>query len=326
MTDETRTQFMKDAKAASKKMPKELTVRELLAHWGYHKRGTRGMKTIERDLSEYGLRTNPLLSEVASLDGSIALVPVSPNAEPEQEVGLRVAQLESAQSGVVSIQREKSLREAQTLMMLHDYSQLAVVNGLDVRAVTWESIARAQLVKPDAELSDALVPARVVNLDEDLVPLISDIAADNFVFVRGKDKALSGIVTSADLSLEFENLAGPFFLLGEIERRLRRVIERRFPLEEIKTMVHATDATRTVEGADDLSFGEIVRHLEQPACFERTGWPVDRVLVLQRLEQIREIRNDLMHFSPDPPDEDERNIMSNFLGMLRGVLDIPPTA
>lgn len=266
MAEDAQTQFLKDAKSASKRMPMQVTVRDLLAHWNYRKRGAMGMKIIERALSEYGLRTRPLLAEVASLDGHVTLVGVSSAVEPEQEVGLRVGQLRSAQGGVMSIAREKTLREAQTLMMLHDYSQLAVSSGLaDIRAVTWESIARAQLVRSDAELGDAAVPARAVELHDDLIPLISVIAAENFVFVRGKEKTLGGIVTAADLSREFENLASPFFLLSEIERRLRRVIERRFALEEIKAMVNATDTKRTVEGAGDLSFGEIVHHLEAGA-------------------------------------------------------------
>jgi predicted transcriptional regulator len=64
-------------------------------------------------------------------------------------VGLRVGQLKAARVEVMSVKREASLSEARTKMMLHDYSQLAVWNGRgsDVMAVTWESIAKAQLCR-----------------------------------------------------------------------------------------------------------------------------------------------------------------------------------
>ncbi len=230
----------------------QVTVRDLLGRWDYQRRSVPRVQMIDRELERIGLRTDPPLYDAGWIGNWVALVPIEKagtNSAPppaEQEVGLRVGQLKAARVEVMSVKREASLSEARTKMMLHDYSQLAVWNGRgsDVMAVTWESIAKAQLCRQKLTLSDAIVSARVVGLDDDLIPLIGTIANEGFVVVRRKDRELSGIITSADLSVEFETLAGPFFLLGEIERRLRRVIEGVFTPEEIREMRDVADRGR----------------------------------------------------------------------------------
>ncbi len=222
----------------------------------------------------------------------------------------------------MSVKREASLSEARTKMMLHDYSQLAVWNGRgsDVMAVTWESIAKAQLCRQELTLSDAIVSARVVGLDDDLIPLIGTIANEGFVVVRRKDRELSGIITSADLSVEFETLAGPFFLLGEIERRLRRVIEGVFTPEEIREMRDVADRGRCGQSRRSELRGDCPS--PRGSSTLRADWLACRPDARHRtVHRIREIRNDLMHFSPDPPDEDDRRLMRNFLMMFRTLLN-----
>ncbi|MFN8124665.1 MAG: hypothetical protein U0237_19835 [Thermoleophilia bacterium] len=61
---------------------------------------------------------------------------------------------------------------------------------------------------------------------DDLIALIPRIISESFVFVLGADETIAGIVTMADLSEQFATLANPFFLLGEIERRLRLILVR----------------------------------------------------------------------------------------------------
>jgi len=40
--------------------------------------------------------------------------------------------------------------------------------------------------------------------------------------------------------------------------------------------------------------------LENAACWAKLGWALDRGVFMKRLEQIREFRNDFMHYNPDP--------------------------
>jgi hypothetical protein len=47
--------------------------------------------------------------------------------------------------------------------------------------------------------------------------------------------------------------------------------------------------------------GEYQRVLADPGIWTKLGWPLDRATFIERLDEIRHIRNDVMHFNPDPP-------------------------
>lgn len=203
-------------------------------------------------------------------------------------------------------------------MLRHDYSQLAVMSGSRqlVGAVSWESMAKAAMVRPDLGLADATVPARLVRLGDPLIPVIGTIIETGFLFVDGDDRALAGIVTTADLSDQFATLANPFFLLGEIERRLRHVLSACFVPEDFARVRDPADGTRPVESADDMTIGEILRLLERPEHYDRLEWPVDRREFVQALDEVREIRNEVMHFSPDPLAPEQLGLLHNFTSWL----------
>jgi len=70
---------------------------------------------------------------------------------------------------------------------------------------------------------------------------------------------------------------------------------------------------------DDLALGEIVRLLERPDAWARLEWRADRVAFVEVLHEVRDVRNRLMHFSPDLPTASEVNRMRNLLGFLKVV-------
>jgi hypothetical protein len=138
-----------------------------------------------------------------------------------------------------------------------------------------------------------------------------------FVFVQALDKRVVGIVTTADLSEAFARTANPFFMLGEIERQLRDIIDRHFSPEELAAVVDPSDEQRSVDNADQLTFGEYVRLLENPENWGRPGWDLDRKVFIAALDDIRQIRNDVMHFSPDPLEPAEIRKLKDFAQWLR---------
>lgn len=329
------TALIEDARQHARTDPLELTVRELLAAWNAKRRGVWIVNQINRDLVDAGLTTSPSFTE-GWIDNTIRIVPYEPaspetngsdEAPPEGELRamLRVGDLPSANTGVVSVPPDASLELTQSLMLRDDFSQLAVLSGeRNLRgAVSWESIALAGLRKPDATLKDATVPTDPVELDQDLLAMIPRIVDEGFLFVRSRDQRLSGIVTMADLSIEFSNLATPFFLLGEIERRLRRTIDECFSADDLRAVLAPDDPDREVQAAQDLTFGEYGRLLEDPSKWPQLSWSVDRKTFVDRLNEVRHIRNDVMHFSPDPLDDDQVSVLRNFIRWLR-VLDPRP--
>jgi restriction system protein len=333
----TREELFRAASSRSPSDPFRLSIRELLQYWSAKRRGEVIVEEMKSDLSAARLTTIPSFTD-GWIDTRISLVPMDAkfgdagsSAPPEEEtptqpvqVALRVRSLESANAGVVWVRLDDNLERAQSLMMHHDYSQLAVVSGpRSLRgAISWESIAQAKIWNAQAALRDAIFPPEVVRLDDDLLAQIPKIADAGFVFVEALDRQISGIITTADLSMLFGTLAKPFFLLAEIERRLRRLVDANFGPEELAAVVDPTD-DRTATRASDLTIGEYARLLEDPARWDRLGWNLDRRIFIEALHNIRLIRNDVMHFSPDPLDDEQIQKTELFLKWLRKLDPLP---
>jgi CBS domain-containing protein len=331
-----RQDFLIEAKARAASEPIEISVRELIAYWGAKRRGLWIVEHIREALESEGLKTEPSFVDVW-IDACVKLVPLEPRRDlpassavaaqvPEQavqpEVYLRVGSLKSANSGVVFVCPQDDVQKAQSLMLRHGYSQLAVLSGeRELRgAVSWESIAQARIRTPNAALADATVAAELVREDDDLLAQIPRIVSAGFVFVQAKDRRIGGIVTTADLSEEFARTANPFFILGEIEKRLRTIIDGIFSADELADVVGSEDSDRTVSKADHLTFGEYLRLLENPNRWARLNWQLDRKVFIEALDEVREIRNDIMHFSPDPLDEEGVFKLRNFAQWLRKLM------
>lgn len=316
----------------------EIPTRELLAYWGAKRRHDWVVDQIQRDLLAAGLTTEPSFAE-GGVEDVVLLVPLSAEekerrtAEPPPgaveghgvvelpQLTLQIGDLRSASDGVVSVTPQDDLGRAQSLMMANDYSQLAVLAGKRTLrgAVTWASIARARILNPKATLADAIVRAQVVRSDDDLLELVPRIAELDFAFVQAEDKQITGIVTTADLSLQFSQLTSPFFLVGEIERRLRHLIDEVFSTDDLHDALGPRDdgKGKEVESARHLTIGEYIRLLQNPARWSQLSWGLDRQVFIEALDRVRLARNEIMHFSPDPLEPGEIDHLQKFLKWLR---------
>ena len=301
---------------ADERHPEEFSVRELLSLWGAKGRGDQ-ISRIEADLANHGLVTSPSFRKV-TLDATVRLVVAAGDTDDDvtvqpglpapaldeddaddDPIGLTVGNLPSALGGLRSVAPNATFDEAITKMLLNDFSQLAVLNGpRNLRgAVTWKSIAHARHADSRANLSDAIdEDAVAVRYDKELIDVLPDLQRIGFVFVRDQENVVAGIVTTADVVQAYGEMAMPFFQIGELDRSLRRIISRNLDLDQV-----AVRCNRRVRSYDELSMGEYQRVLEDPAVWTRLGWPLDRITFIDRLDEIRNIRNDVMHFNPDPP-------------------------
>lgn len=322
---------LRDARRkAEENRPEKISVRELLSLWGAKGRGDQ-ISRIEADLANHGLVTSPSFRKV-TLDATVQLITASQRAEssnvlpvtddPEEneqlDIGLTVGNLPSALGGVEFVSPTATLDEAITKMLLNDFSQLAVLGGAhNLRgAVTWKSITQARHSRPDAYLSDAIVHAHDVHYDRELIDVLPTLQISDFIFVRNEKNAIAGIVTTADVVDAYRELATPFFLIGELDQTLRRVLARSFDIDDV-IAVCDPHGNRSLRSFNDLSMGDYQRVLERPDSWQRIGWPLDRSSFIKRLHEIRKIRNDVMHFNPDPPPRESVNMMRNIIKLLR---------
>jgi restriction system protein len=311
-----------------------LTIRELLACWNATRRTPAVVDQIETVLAEQGLTTRPPFTD-GWLDNEIEIVPVGeepleagpltfaravPDADDVSEfpaLALRVGVLRPSSQGVERVQPDDDIRIAQSKMVARNFSQLAVIDGDGVLhgAVSWESIGMAAIAGPVTTVAEALSPARVVNHNEDLLEQIEEIFRRGYVFVRGPNRTVSGIVTAADLTNQFGDLARPFVLIEEAERRLRRRADEVFTRAEIAAVARR----KAVTSAADLTIGNYHYLLREPVSWLRFTWTLDHAFFMEQLDKVRIIRNELMHFSPDPLTSEQLGCLEGFVRMLRTV-------
>ena len=93
----------------------------------------------------------------------------------------------------------------------------------------------------------------------------------------------------------------------------------KFTLEMLQEAKDPSDVERRIEGLTDMTFGEYVRLLDHDDRWAKLGLRVDRKTVMERLKRVNAIRNDVMHFNPDGPDEEEMEVlrsMEHFLSRI----------
>jgi hypothetical protein len=160
-----------------------------------------------------------------------------------------------------------------------------------------------------------------LNLGGEFAPAV-DLVKDAPAWARRSDNKISGIITAADLSVQFKQLSEPFLMIGEIENHLRRIIDGKFDKKEMLAARDPNDAARNVETVSNLNFGELIRIIENDENWKRLSIKLDRKEFCRYLDLIRSIRNEVMHFDPDPIDINDLSILrgfSNLLGTLKEI-------
>ncbi|MEU5809107.1 CBS domain-containing protein [Streptomyces sp. NPDC047718] len=334
--------------------PLTLSIRDFLAVWGVQRRYPAAVEQIENDLDARGLVTVPPFTE-GSLESQIAVL--AGGAEPDEAgtsavtrltvttsssaviqsvaddarhlvdddsqartVAYRVSNLDSANRMPECVRVGDNLRTAMTLMVLRDYSQLPVLDA-DGRlrgVVSWESIGRAHMADSEADLAAATVRAQEADRSDDLLDWIGTIQRSGYVLVRDHDHKVCGLVTDSDLTVQFGIRVRPFVLVEEIEQRLRRVVDRCIPIDRIRAVVPRHRASR-VNSAANLTFGAYGHLLKVPENWAALGWFIDQQHFLAALEECRNFRNGLMHFSPDPVTDDQLRPAQGLLELLRSM-------
>ncbi|WP_162834585.1 DUF4357 domain-containing protein [Amycolatopsis circi] len=319
-----------------------VTVRELLRHWNARSRGTRITRRIEKDLASQGIRTFPHFRDI-TLDSLVrfAIVDVEETSSPTNnsalkmhtltssedenedsdppQNGLKVGNLASALGGVTSVTRDNTIDQAITLMQIDDFSQLAVLspNRRNLTgAVTWKSIAIARHINPNATLRDCIIDASEISYNQELVDVLGVLRSVGFVFVRNEVNEVSGIVTAADLANAYGDMATPFFLIGELDKLLRHIVSSHVPFSDVVALCDPS-GSREIKSFDQLNMGDYERTLQNPDAWNRLNTKLDRALFCKRLEMIREIRNDIMHFNPEDILSNTVEMLRNFLRMIR---------
>jgi CBS domain-containing protein len=241
----------------------------------------------------------------------------------------RIGILPPANQPVVSVKPDDDLTTAISRMLHNDFSQLPVMrNDYDVKGIiSWASIGVRMALKQPCEKVRECMDARVeiVPGTSSIFQVIPLIVENGYVLVKSNDNKISGIVTASDLSLQFQQVAGPFLLLREIEQHIRGLIGSNLSLKELRDVVDPMD-NREIKGVNDLTLGEYVRIFQNPGLWDKLGLQgLSRSEFALIVDQIRLIRNDIMHFDPDPLGPDDLAKLTNFARFLQRLHDLCST-
>jgi predicted transcriptional regulator len=181
-----------------------VTPRELFMFFDFEKRTEGNRRYVDEFLNDNQVEVIPGYM-TTGMDEQIALrykktARSRTNIDPIKKIRM----LESANTPPITVTREAKLKEAITLMMMHDISQLPVVSGTRTvqGVISWETIGFGLNNGSDSELVVDFIQNDVTILDQEtpLLDAISDILKKGFVLVQRADKTLCGIVTLTDLS------------------------------------------------------------------------------------------------------------------------------
>lgn len=240
---------------------------------------------------------------------------------PPIDAVIRVSSIPSANRGVVSVLPTDPLSKATTLMSFEGYSQLAIMQGnREVRGmITWESIAKRSMLSPEpGTVADCRIDAQVIDADASLFDALPTIESFGYVLARSKDRTITGIVTSTDFAAELGALSYGFMCLRTIEMLIRKKLHPRVNLSDLAGLEEHSKA-RTESDPGLLTFGENIRLLEREEVWNRLGLAIHKTEFIKRLLEIRDIRNEVMHFGPDPLDAEQKKSLNQMEHFLRQV-------
>ncbi|GAA2275717.1 hypothetical protein GCM10010145_38400 [Streptomyces ruber] len=326
---------------------------EFLTCFNTRFRNDQAILHIEQRLKEVGLATLPYFATCSSQSEVHVVARESTTAdqadgageEQEDEAGLlpgalpqqpfRIGDLPCAHAGVDSVTPASDLTEATYLMHTKNYSQVPVLEDQYTVAgvVTWRSVAKMYATGADTALTNAIVEdPPVAHAHDDFFAMLPNICEHGYVLVRAHNGRISGIVTATDITQRFDATAWPFFVVGEIEFRLRKCLGARIGEDAIRAVQRDDRKTGKIA---DLMFGQYVMLLDgdqrtkqgkrkEQLCaaadqnWQTLGWAgVNRVQFVHQLDRVRDIRNRIAHFDPEPLSPQRSEELRQFVGLLR---------
>lgn len=301
---------------------KVIAVRDLINMWGYKRRGATLIHVIEQEMQKRGLVSIP---DIASADyyGDVKILDQrDENPQEDPIVGWPISSVLDENAVIVGVTPDVRLGEIETVMVMKNYSQIPVFRRTNrdlLGSITWRSIARWHGDRNSAAAKDVMSPGGYVAKSSD--PLLMHIPAiieNEFIYIESPSGEIVGILTATDLAESFLETSGPFIKIGEIEQRIRRLVDR-LTVPEIREAKNADDANREVHGADDLSFGEYVRALENPVKWTSVDAGFERGPIIENLKDVNKTRNDVMHFRPRPLEPEKVKALDWCLNWLREI-------
>jgi len=320
-----------------------VTIRSFLSWFDVQRRTRLNVEYIDAKLDQVGVRTipsyldtwvdNAITFELAKVKGSLGKgehrSDVAALADHEDALehapadpSFKIGKIISSDSIPVSVKPNATLQEATTVMLARNFSQVPVMTSeRDVKGViSWSSIgARAAANIVGTDVQSYMDEHREISASATLFDAIRTIRESDYVLVRASDRRIIGIVTATDIAEQFEAISTPFLLLAEIENHLRSLIAKKLNKADIKRACSPEHLPEEFSATSELTFGNLVKVLEYSENWKKLNLQLDRLTFCSELATVNRIRNDVMHFDPDPLTENNISTLRNVSRLFDGL-------
>lgn len=215
---------------------------------------------------------------------------------------------------VVAVRPEVLAYEALQTMEENGFSQLPVVVGREVLGIfSYRSYAKAivkhasstpasQKFNPlELPVDECLEPADFARVSDEFIKWFEYIDQNDAVLV-GEPNRLQGIVTAMDILRYLYGVASPFVLIAETELALRALIRLGVDAATLVTCIKTCLADKYGDNPpsslEEMTFNDYVQIIGDGRNWQHF-LPIfggDRIRTRIKLEQLRDLRNDVFHF------------------------------
>lgn len=105
---------------------------------------------------------------------------------------------------------------------------------------------------------------------------------------------------------------------------VRQILEKKLTKEDL-ALIDSPGVTFTKpQNIADLTFGHYVRLFQHPQIWSKLDLKVDSGVLTGQLEEVRVIRNDVMHFDQDPMTPDELSTLKRTVRFMQQLFELLP--
>lgn len=287
--------------------PWRIPTERLLRLNGNSKRGKYVNLSINEELKAHGLVCSPPIESADYYGDVIISDPRGGLIRADDATSLPLSAFPSDFGGLIYFGRETPLSRIKAKMVSLDISQIPILSSDQKQlhgVVTWRSIALAENLKEVMTASEVMTRAgHVASSNDDYLELVDTIIAQEYVLYRVPDGRVNGIVTASDLARAFDGTASIYIRLQELENRIRILLDRSSIPDLQKHLEQRRKDMKDFRGATDMMFGEYLSALKDPGIWSSTRISFDQDSCLKLLEEAKNVRNGVMHFSSSSEDE-----------------------
>jgi len=222
-----------------------------------------------------------------------------------------IKQLIEGRGAPLCVSKSTPVREALSLMVINDYSQLPVINdqGNLIGLISETSIINTYY-QIDAEVSllgitvdHCMSPAKTISPDSDIFEALN-LLENRYAVVVVEGQKPVGILTDFDTTHFFRDLSEGLIIVEDIEVTLRKYIERVFPSDHSMdaALMRAfkeskRDPSRPAKEFEGLSFSEHIHLITTKENWKKfEAYFAPKEIFVKFMEQVGKIRNQLAHF------------------------------